>query len=118
MKKLALVLALFSSFTSANALPGLEVPAAPSAAVTPDASATTPAIDAKTLAQEAKTALVGMKNYSDEKSGYSIDYPAAWQLKEFEAPICFKVYSHNGKINVNSAYEAVPPDVTARATNE
>lgn len=109
MKKLALIFALFSSLAVAGVLPGVAEENAK-----PQESTTEAMRDAKTLDEIVKVALSDMKKYTDEKSGYSLAYPATWELKSFEPPMCFKVFESNGKINVNSAYEDVPAGTTAQ----
>lgn len=109
MKKLALIFALFSSLAIAGARPGLTEENAK-----PQAAKTEAPRDAKTLEEEVKVALSDLKKYKHEKSGYSLDYPASWELKDFESPMCFKVFAAGGKINVNSAYEEVPVGTTAQ----
>lgn len=109
MKKLALLVALFSSLSTAGTLPSIaeEQTAAP-------AKPTPTIIDAKTLEDSVKTALADMKTFKDEKSGYTLDYPSSWQLKEYEAPMCFKVFAFEGGVNVNSAVEEIPTNATAQ----
>lgn len=108
MKKLALLIALFSSLTTAGTLPCFAEETAAPAKPAPKV------IDAKTLEDSVKTALADMKTFKDEKSGYTVNYPSSWQLKEYEAPMCFKVFAFEGGVNVNSAVEEVPANATAQ----
>lgn len=113
MKKLTILIALFSSLAVSNAAPSF----AEDGATPPTAQNTSPpgtGLDAKSLAEAVKSAMADMKSFKDEKSGYSIDYPSSWESKEVKPPMTFKIFGYNGQVNVNGAIDEVSTDTTAQ----
>ncbi len=114
MKKLTLLITLFSSLIAVNTLPGFGEESAMPAADTPAAKQKMgTGLDAKSLSEAAKSAMADMKTYKDKKSGYTVDYPSSWELKETVPPYSFKFFAYNGQVNVNGAIDEVPADATA-----
>lgn len=115
MKKLTILIGLFSSLIAVNNLPVFGQEGAKPAADAPAAKQKTGTLlDAKSMSEAAKSALADMKTYKDEKSGYTIDYPSSWELRDSEPPYSFKFFAFNGQVNAYGAMDEVPADVTAR----